>query len=90
MVSFVSSLTTSTVFRDGSPLKRMNYQEGLDKVLASTADGQQAKRLLLSAEGSTFGDTYPSLAQLYNENYYNSQMDGGGVYYANKYLRSSF
>ena len=110
-------------FPGRAPIERMNYQEGLDKVLASTADGQQVKQLLLStdmteyayglemlnayfndgghtnfwtseslisAEGSTFGDTYPSLAEFYNENYFNSQVEGGGVYYANKHLRSSF
>jgi hypothetical protein len=102
-------------------IERMNYQEGLDKFLASTADGQQVKQLLLStdmteyayglemlnaifsdgghtalwaaeslisADGSTFEDTYPSLAELYNENYYSSLVEGGGVYYANKPLRS--
>lgn len=30
--------------------EQMNYQEGLDKVLTSTADGQQVKQLLLSTD----------------------------------------
>lgn len=99
-------------FPGRTPFEKMNYQEGLDKVLTSTADGQQVKQLLLStdmteyatglemlnayfndgghtniwrgasvitAEGSTFKETYPSLAQFYRENYYTANIDDGAL-----------
>lgn len=37
-------------FPGRTPIEHMNYQEGLDKVLTSTADGQQVKQLLLSTD----------------------------------------
>ena len=110
-------------FPGRTPFEQMNYQEGLDKVLTSTADGQQVKQLLQStdmkeyasglemlnayfndgghtsiwpgesvirAEGSTFKDTYPSLAQFYREKYYSIGIEGGVLLQANKSMRSSF
>ena len=109
-------------FPGRTPFEQMNYQEGLDKVLSSTADGQQVKQFLLStdmteyatglemlnayfndgghtniwrsasvitAEGSTFKETYPSLAQFYRENYYSVNMNGGVLLQCNKSARSS-
>ena len=110
-------------FPGRTPFEQMNYQEGLDKVLSSTADGQQVKELLLStdmteyatglemlnayfndgghtniwrgasvitAEGSTFKETYPSLAQFYRENYYSKNMDAGALSQYTKSARSSY
>ena len=110
-------------FPGRTPFEQMNYQEGLDKVLTSTADGQQVKQLLLStdmkeyasglemlnayfndgghtniwrgesvitAEGSTFKDTYPSLAQFYRENYYSNASDGHYLLIYNKAVRKVY
>ena len=110
-------------FPGRTPFEQMNYQEGLDKVLTSTADGQQVKQLLLStdmkeyasglemlnayfndgghtniwrgesvitAEGSTFKDTYPSLAQFYRENYYSNASDGYYLLIYNKAMRKVY
>ena len=110
-------------FPGRTPFEQMNYQEGLDKVLTSTADGQQVKQFLLStdmkeyatglemlnayfndgghtsiwpnesvitAEGSTFKETYPTLAQFYREKYYSIGMQGGALSQANKSMRSSY
>ena len=110
-------------FPGRTPFEQMNYQEGLDKVLTSTADGQQVKQLLLStdmkeyasglemlnayfndgghtniwrgesvitAEGSTFKDTYPSLAQFYRENYYSNASDGYYLLIYNKAVRKVY
>jgi hypothetical protein len=110
-------------FPGRTPFEQMNYQEGLDKVLTSTADGQQVKQLLLStdmkeyasglemlnayfndgghtniwrgesvitAEGSTFKDTYPSLAQFYRENYYSNALDRYSLLIYNKVMRKVY
>ena len=110
-------------FPGRTPFEQMNYQEGLDKVLTSTADGQQVKQLLQStdmteyatglemlnvyfndgghtsiwpgesvirAEGSTFEDTYPSLAQFYREKYYSVGMEGEVLLMANKSMRALY
>ena len=110
-------------FPGRTPFEQMNCQEGLDKVLTSTADGQQVKQLLLStdmkeyasglemlnayfndgghtniwrgesvitAEGSTFKDTYPSLAQFYRENYYSNALDKYYLLIYNKAVRKVY
>jgi len=110
-------------FPGRTPFEQMNYQEGLDKVLTSTADGQQVKQLLLStdmkeyatglemlnayfndgghtniwrgesvitAEGSTFKDTYPTLAQFYRENYYSKKMEESALFHYNKSMRALY
>ena len=54
-------------FPGRSPIEQMNFQEGLDKVLTSTADGQQVKQLLQSTDMTDYAFGLDMLNAYYND-----------------------